>query len=1516
MKVIKHRYGKRMLSLLLAVILVLCPLQVMAADNKPTIKIGDYIQMGTYEGTPIVWRCVAEDDNGPLMLSDRVLCDYMPYDAQTNKNNKTGSHRRNSWRDNFGSNHWRDSNIRSWLNSNAEAGKVKWLCGNPPTEDSVYPKTAAYDQKEGFLRSFRSDELGAIRTVKQRSIVSHPEYTAGYIDAAGVDLPYNTTIDTVADGYDSAHYEYIWDRVFLLDVQQLKTVNDNLNGYHIAKNRSGVAWNYWLRTPITTCNHDMRFVTPQGNILRDAPYKGYYGVRPAFYLNTENYTVSSGTGQSAQDPYVVSAPDAPDDSIGISGAVREDVNGDWNVNTDEYLQLEMSTLYTEDPAYANVTVPVYTIQKPRSDKENMVIVYCAEGYTKSQQKQFVEDVKKLWGEVLQIEPYRSMADRFNVYALCTASVDGYGGTSTFFAATAKGGISTNKGNWRNHVLERIIGPAFIEKIHDAHIPNETHPNENTMDHNYRQYDYVYENINQFVVLANSGEYFGGSHDNKQYGIHYIVASARNAYSAFTQRHELGHGLFHLGDEYNYSTVPVDEWNYTTSLNMTATKDPTKVKWKQLLGFRNTYTCPHLDYYPYTYNSSRDCLMRETFQNDFCDVCKLQGIKVMSQLITNPPALYVAVPEVKKYIGGYRNPTKDPSAFEAANSSAYASYQNDRNSRLLSGGSKNSFDYSSMKGQQVELRTIIQNLSNTQAKTVTLRLWVEHSNGEKAVTTDGEQVFTTQEFDIPVWKEKSKFWTKGALDYEGSDFNSGLVNCSLVYTIPENAILQSGDTIGFEIVDHATGEVLADDDTEQQRYVNVTIQYQLEDGTDVPNTMPTTFTVPVGKKVDWQPPQELHGYTFVKAEGMENAVPNSGMTIRYIYKRSEERPEPPVTKNYTVQYNWGTEFPEGKTPPQNNKSYPSEQQARDAVDTEYTSTTSIKGQKGGKNGTWTFSGWDTGRLINDTTVVFSGSWSFTEDTTPEPPVTYTVRYDWGTESPTNETLPQNSNSYSSEQQAKADVDTNYTSTTSIRGQKDGKNGTWTFSGWDTGRLINDTTVVFSGSWSFTEDTTPEPPVTKNYTVKYDWGSEFPKGEKLPQNSNSYSSEQQAKAAVDKKYTSTTRIQAQKDGKNGTWAFSGWDAGNLNGTTVVFRGSWSFTADTAPITPPSGTASYKITATAGIGGTISPGGTTTVSAAGQLTYTIKANEGYYIADVKVDGSEVTATTSYTFSDVNTDHTIEVTFKQESQTPDVPDVIAPSITTQPGNATVKVGETASFTIAASGTDLTYQWQIDRNDGKGWVNIDGATATSYTTSTVNISCNGFKYKCVVSNSAGNVESNSATLTVQDAGGSDNPDTPNNTYQIIDGANSSWTHDSDGNITIRGNGDFSKFTGVKVDGNLIDKSNYTAKEGSTIITLKASYLNTLSAGNHTVEILWTDGSASTTFTTKANISDNSNNNQNDNNNSNSSDDKPSSGTDKKDVTAPKTGDNTPSVWLFILSVLSGTGLIITVKKRRENLNS
>lgn len=874
----------RTLSVLLsAVILLILPvLPAKAEDAKPNIKIGEYICLGTYDNEPILWRCVDIDDNGPLMLSDRVLCDYLPYDARTSENSATASHRRNSYRSKYGSNHWRDSNMRSWLN--AEEQTVTWLCGNPPKAGYV-TDGHAYDDKAGFLSGFKKDEISAIKTVTQRSIVSHPEYSAGYIDAPGIDLPYNTDIQTVADGYDRAYYENIIDKVFLLDVKQLNTVYRNLGGYYIAKNKSGVPWNYWLRTPITDCNHDMRYVDTRGNIWRDAPYKGYYGVRPAFYLDAEYYIVSSGSGTES-DPYIGAAPDKPEDGISLSGAVRDTGDGNWDVDTDQYLQVELSELYSTDRAYANPTIPVYVIQKTRDDTENMVILYLAEGYGKSQQKQFVDDVRRLWQEVLKTEPYRSMADCFNVYALCTASVDGYGGNSTFFAAS-KTGISVNKGQWRNHVLERIIGPAFIEKIHDAHIPNTTKPNEFSWDDEYSPYYYVYEHIDQFVILANSGEYFGGSHDNAKIGIHYILASSGSSLSPFTQRHELGHGLLHLGDEYNTYGQPLPEGTLKTSLNMSDTKDPNKVKWKNMLGFRNTYTCPHYDS-SYMYNSSRECLMREPYKMEFCEVCKLQGFKRMSQLIADPDNLYVAIPEVKEYTGKYRNPSEDASAFEAANSSGYSQYEADRSNRLLSGTSKNRFN-PGFRGSEIELRTIVQNLSDTEKKTVTLRMWVEHADGTKAITSDGAEVSAEKSFTVPVWSEKPNFWQKGALDYTGSDFDSGLVNCSLVYTIPQDAVLQNGDTIGFEVVDDATGKTLADDSTETQNYADVKIEYKLEDGTDVPNTKTTVLPVAEGTKVNWKLPEELHGYTLVRSEGMDETVGAGGLTITCYYKTSEDQP---------------------------------------------------------------------------------------------------------------------------------------------------------------------------------------------------------------------------------------------------------------------------------------------------------------------------------------------------------------------------------------------------------------------------------------------------------------------------------------------------------------------------------------------------------------------------------------------------------------------------------------------------
>lgn len=93
------------------------------ADLKPNIQIGDYVKMGTYNGNSILWRCVDFDDNGLLMLADKIV-DTLAYDAKTNDNSNSKSHSRSYKRDDYGSNYWRDSNMRSWLNSTATARKA------------------------------------------------------------------------------------------------------------------------------------------------------------------------------------------------------------------------------------------------------------------------------------------------------------------------------------------------------------------------------------------------------------------------------------------------------------------------------------------------------------------------------------------------------------------------------------------------------------------------------------------------------------------------------------------------------------------------------------------------------------------------------------------------------------------------------------------------------------------------------------------------------------------------------------------------------------------------------------------------------------------------------------------------------------------------------------------------------------------------------------------------------------------------------------------------------------------------------------------------------------------------------------------------------------------------------------------------------------------------------------------------------------------------------------------------
>ena len=130
-------------------------------------------------------------------------------------------------------------------------------------------------------------------------------------------------------------------------------------------------------------------------------------------------------------------------------------------------------------------------------------------------------------------------------------------------------------------------------------------------------------------------------------------------------------------------------------------------------------------------------------------------------------------------------------------------------------------------------------------------------------------------------------------------------------------------------------------------------------------------------------------------------------------------------------------------------------------------------------------------------------------------------------------------------------------------------------------------------------------------------------------------------------------------------------------------------------------------------------------------------------------------------------------------------------------------------------------------------------------------------------------------------------TYDILDGAGSSWAQNTDGSLAIRGSGEISKFREVKVDGVTVDPVNYTVTEGSTIITFKPEYLKSLPVGNHSFELVWTDGTAATNFTVAENAD--------------------------QSAKSPKTGEDFSMALCTVLLMISCAGLAGMFAKRKRN---
>ena len=176
----------------------------------------------------------------------------------------------------------------------------------------------------------------------------------------------------------------------------------------------------------------------------------------------------------------------------------------------------------------------------------------------------------------------------------------------------------------------------------------------------------------------------------------------------------------------------------------------------------------------------------------------------------------------------------------------------------------------------------------------------------------------------------------------------------------------------------------------------------------------------------------------------------------------------------------------------------------------------------------------------------------------------------------------------------------------------------------------------------------------------------------------------------------------------------------------------------------TITYNITATAGTGGSISPSGNVTVPSGSNQTFTITASSGYSILDVQVDGNSVGAVSSYTFTNVTSNHTISATFSPNPITYIIVSSAGTGGSISPsGNVTVPSGSNQSFSITASGGYSISDVLVDSSSVGAVSSYTFTNVTSDHTISATFSPNPVTYIIVASAGTGGSISPSGNVTV-----------------------------------------------------------------------------------------------------------------------------------------------------------------------------
>lgn len=314
-------------------------------------------------------------------------------------------------------------------------------------------------------------------------------------------------------------------------------------------------------------------------------------------------------------------------------------------------------------------------------------------------------------------------------------------------------------------------------------------------------------------------------------------------------HEMAHSIGRLGDEYDKKIM---------GENISDTSNPDKIKWKKMLGFRGVgITAAGTES---VFAPGRVCMMRD-LGNPFCEVCKMELARRLNNrdYVSRPQSVYVCDPEIT--IPHNKTGTLDK------DSDQYRINEN---------------NITKANGKDLEFRTVVQNMVDTpQQLKITFRI----IGADNTVKYEAEENYTVQPHSN---------W-----------YDPDAARESLSVTLSNVTGLYSGDRLEGQVIDEATGKILATDKTAGQAWSTVTLRYMLknEDGTEVPvpDVAPATVYVPKNSAYTLRTPG-LYGYTYVgnsENQGQIN-ITEDQREITYYYQKNAGRLEiqtTPVSVTY-------------------------------------------------------------------------------------------------------------------------------------------------------------------------------------------------------------------------------------------------------------------------------------------------------------------------------------------------------------------------------------------------------------------------------------------------------------------------------------------------------------------------------------------------------------------------------------------------------------------------------------------